>query len=349
MASCRRHRATLLLAKLDRLGRNVAFVSALMETKTDFLALDAPYATPLLVHILAAFAEHEREMISQRTKAALAAAKARGVKLGVHGAVLAANHKSEATAFAQTISERVSEVRGSGAETLPGDRRWPERPWRPDQRSSGLVADRGSTGTEEAGGMTNNERRLAEALLEIAGRHVVSETTARRHIRALENATYAVADPDIRERLGAVRQRLFDTWGGQRDELGKPLPPKAISIFEWLATRKDPRRTFGSLRVAAKLLLEGMTSMSVLRANAFALTGQLLICPVSVDQFRRWVLQTGIAVKERHGVYVPGPKASLILMLEFNDIRDRVDQERVRQREILRQRRYKAPSPDVAA
>src|SRR5262245_46589441 len=82
ITACRRLKATLIVAKLDRLARNVAFVSTLMESGVDFVAADNPHATRLTVHILAAVAEHEREMISQRTKAALAAAKARGVRLG---------------------------------------------------------------------------------------------------------------------------------------------------------------------------------------------------------------------------------------------------------------------------
>ena len=82
MAACKREKATLVIAKLDRLARNVHFVSGLMEAGIDFVAVDNPHANKLMVHMLAAFAEHERDMISQRTKAALAAAKARGVKLG---------------------------------------------------------------------------------------------------------------------------------------------------------------------------------------------------------------------------------------------------------------------------
>ena len=82
LAACRLRRATLIIAKLDRLARNVAFISSLMEAGVDFVACDNPHATRLTIHILAAVAEHEREMISARTKAALAAAKARGVKLG---------------------------------------------------------------------------------------------------------------------------------------------------------------------------------------------------------------------------------------------------------------------------
>jgi DNA invertase Pin-like site-specific DNA recombinase len=82
LAACRLHKSTLVIAKLDRLARNVAFVSALMESGVEFVAVDFPTANRLTIHILAAVAEHEAHAISIRTKAALAAAKARGTKLG---------------------------------------------------------------------------------------------------------------------------------------------------------------------------------------------------------------------------------------------------------------------------
>ena len=82
LAACKLHRATLVIAKLDRLARNVAFISNMMDGGVDFVACDMPHANRLTLHLLAAIAEHEREMISQRTKAALQAAKVRGQRLG---------------------------------------------------------------------------------------------------------------------------------------------------------------------------------------------------------------------------------------------------------------------------
>ena len=82
LAACKKQKAKLVIAKLDRLSRNLAFIATLMESGVEFVAVDNPHANKLTVHILAAVAQHEREMISERTKAALAAAKRRGTRLG---------------------------------------------------------------------------------------------------------------------------------------------------------------------------------------------------------------------------------------------------------------------------
>ena len=82
LAACKRQKAKLVIAKLDRLSRNLAFIATLMDSGVEFIAVDNPHANKLTVHILAAVAQHEREVIAQRTKDALQAAKARGVVLG---------------------------------------------------------------------------------------------------------------------------------------------------------------------------------------------------------------------------------------------------------------------------
>ena len=74
--------ATLIIAKLDRLARSVAFIFALRDSGVKFIACDMPEANTLTIGLLATLAQHERELISERTKAALAAKKARGAKLG---------------------------------------------------------------------------------------------------------------------------------------------------------------------------------------------------------------------------------------------------------------------------
>jgi DNA invertase Pin-like site-specific DNA recombinase len=82
LAHARRSKALIVVAKLDRLSRNVAFLSALMESQVDFVCCDNPHANKLTIHLLSCIAEFEAGLISQRTKDALAALKARGVKLG---------------------------------------------------------------------------------------------------------------------------------------------------------------------------------------------------------------------------------------------------------------------------
>jgi DNA invertase Pin-like site-specific DNA recombinase len=115
LALCRRRRARLVIAKLDRLSRNLAFIAALMDSGVEFVAVDNPHATRLTLHILAAVAEHEREMIADRTKAALAAAKARGVQLGRNGAErLAPAYRAEARERARQIAPILAELRCAG-------------------------------------------------------------------------------------------------------------------------------------------------------------------------------------------------------------------------------------------
>ena len=108
--ACRRHQAALLIAKLDRLARNVHFISGLMESGVEFIAVDMPEANRLTIHILAAVAEHEREMISQRTKDALYAAKARGTKLG------SPNPKKGAAIRSQVLQDKADRL---AARVLP--------------------------------------------------------------------------------------------------------------------------------------------------------------------------------------------------------------------------------------
>ena len=121
------HKATLIIAKLDRLARNVAFVSALMDAGVEFTAVDFPQANRLTIHILAAVADHEAAMISARTKAALAAAKARGTKLGgFRGHHFTAEHHEAAAkarvagsqARAAELAPVIAELRAAGLTSL---------------------------------------------------------------------------------------------------------------------------------------------------------------------------------------------------------------------------------------
>ncbi|QNK03241.1 recombinase family protein [Dyella telluris] len=82
LKQCRTRKAMLVIAKLDRLARSVHFISELLQSGVEFVAADMPHANKLTIHIIAAVAEYEREVIAQRTKASLAAAKARGIRLG---------------------------------------------------------------------------------------------------------------------------------------------------------------------------------------------------------------------------------------------------------------------------
>ena len=120
---CRMTGAILVIAKLDRLSRDLHFIASLQKANVEFTICDMPAANKFTIHILAAVAEHEREMASQRTKAALAAAKARGQILGnpnnftetaaARGRILGViARQDKADAFAREVSLIVKEMNG---------------------------------------------------------------------------------------------------------------------------------------------------------------------------------------------------------------------------------------------
>lgn len=129
LRACRLHNATLVIAKLDRLARNAAFLLNLKDAGVDFVAVDMPEANRLTVGIMALVAEEEAQAISRRTKAALAEAKRRGVKLGNPqnlGNRTLGNRKSaiarekRADEYARDAVSMIEEIRNSGIDTLTG-------------------------------------------------------------------------------------------------------------------------------------------------------------------------------------------------------------------------------------
>jgi DNA invertase Pin-like site-specific DNA recombinase len=124
---CRQSRAVLLVAKLDRLSRSASFLLNLRDSGVRFICADMPDANELTIGVLAAVAQHEREAISARTTAALAAAKARGVRLGnpalpagnaSTAAVARRGLQAKADAFAKDLRDVIEAARAEGIETL---------------------------------------------------------------------------------------------------------------------------------------------------------------------------------------------------------------------------------------
>lgn len=122
--------ATLIVAKLDRLSRDLAFLANLQKSGVRFLAADMPEANELTIHVMAALAQHERQAISDRTKRALAAAKRKGVKLGNPNGARALRRagmgnddavaaiKAKATEHANDVLVVIDDIRASGSTTL---------------------------------------------------------------------------------------------------------------------------------------------------------------------------------------------------------------------------------------
>ena len=131
LAACRLHGATLVIARIDRLSRDAAFLLTLQKGAVPFVAADMPGANEMVVGLMAVMAQAERKMISERTKAALAAAKKRGVTLGRPGNMDAGDrargralgreaNTAKAAARARDVMPDIDEVRAAGTTSLLG-------------------------------------------------------------------------------------------------------------------------------------------------------------------------------------------------------------------------------------
>ena len=125
LALCRKLNATLVVSKLDRLSRNALFLLQLQHANVDFTCCDCPNVDRFTIGILALVAQRERELISERTKSALAAAKARGVRLGTKNPdrqvkLMVAGYRRQKETFAAKIVPIIGEIKSAGVSSLKG-------------------------------------------------------------------------------------------------------------------------------------------------------------------------------------------------------------------------------------
>jgi DNA invertase Pin-like site-specific DNA recombinase len=123
LSECRRLKATLVVAKLDRLSRNAEFLLRLQNGNVDFVCCDCPNVDRFTVGILALVAQRERELISERTRSALQMAKKRGVKLGTrhpHRQVrlMVEGYRRQRNEFISKVRPIIEEIKATGVKTL---------------------------------------------------------------------------------------------------------------------------------------------------------------------------------------------------------------------------------------
>lgn len=118
LEQCKQEKATLIVAKLDRLGRDVEQIAGIVKSKVEIIVTDNPHANRFTIHILAAVAEEQRQRISDTTKEALKAAKRRGAVLGANAKELAIANQKAADAFALRLLPTVKRLRERGIITV---------------------------------------------------------------------------------------------------------------------------------------------------------------------------------------------------------------------------------------
>jgi DNA invertase Pin-like site-specific DNA recombinase len=118
LALCKKLKATLVVAKLDRLGRDVEQIAGIVKSSVEIIVSDNPHANRFTIHILAAVAEEQRQKISDTTKEALLAAKKRGVVLGKNGRILSLINKKAADEFAAKLSPIIKRLKSRGIKSV---------------------------------------------------------------------------------------------------------------------------------------------------------------------------------------------------------------------------------------
>lgn len=214
LTECRRRKVTLVIVKLDRLARNVAFIARLMDTGVPFRAVDMPTADRFMLHVYAAMAEEEARRTSARTKAALAAAKARGVVLGQNIGELVARQVADADAFAAKMVPIIGCLRAEGYATV--------RAITDELNRKNIPTAKGGVGISPpcivcCVGLVVDLKRAARRFLRMAKRTVLVDNCVHVLAEVVEPASKAVTVPwgDRQETVNVVGvrgRRQQDGW-----------------------------------------------------------------------------------------------------------------------------------------
>jgi hypothetical protein len=159
------------------------------------------------------------------------------------------------------------------------------------------------------------EQSLATAIREIAGRGIQSRTMAKSHLRAIAVALGSVADPEVQAHLRSIEAAIIKRWGTAD---GSPSgPEELLSITAWLRQRANSKAAFELVKECAKLVLLDIKSMRQIRSRAFAILKLRPQKSTDSRQLAQWLLDLGIVVRIRRGVYRPGPAAANVCAMTW--------------------------------